>query len=96
VIVHIVIFQFKDKNKEENIEKVSSMLNALIDSVPTLKRMEVGRNFNDSDRAMDLSIITTFDDRDGLSRYATHPEHLRVVEFIKEVTTQTKVVDYII
>jgi hypothetical protein len=95
MVVHIVMFEFKDENREENIEKVSSMLNSLIDSVPTLRQIEVGKNFNDTQRAMDLSIITIFDDKDGLSRYATHPEHLRVVEFIREVTTQTRVVDYI-
>jgi len=43
---------------------------------------------------MDLSIITTFQDIEGLDSYATHPAHLKVIEFIKEVTLYTKVVDY--
>jgi hypothetical protein len=43
---------------------------------------------------MDLSIITKFKDKDALSEYATHPEHLKVLEFIKQVVSYTKVVDY--
>lgn len=95
MVIHIVMFQFKEENKEEHINRVSDMLNALLDSVPTLRSMEVGRNFNESERAMDLSIITSFDDKEGLKAYATHPEHLKVVEYIKETTTLSRVVDYV-
>lgn len=95
MVVHIVMFRFKDEEKSKNIEVVSQMLNDLLSTVPTLGSMEVGQNFTDSDRAMDLSIITTFDDLDALKRYATHPEHLKVVEYIRQVTTESKVVDYI-
>jgi len=56
--------------------------------------MEVGVNFSLEDRAMDLSIITSFDDKAGLEEYATHPEHLKVVEFIKTVVNSSKVSDY--
>jgi hypothetical protein len=57
--------------------------------------MEVGVNFTDSERAMDLSLYSTFDSKEDLASYATHPAHLEVVSFIKEVTTASKVVDYI-
>ena len=96
MVVHIVMFQFKDDdNKEEYISKASNMLNALLDSVPTLRSMEVGKNFDTSDRAMDLSIITSFDDKEGLQEYDIHPEHLKVVEYIKKRATFSKAVDYI-
>ncbi len=95
MVVHIVMFKFKDENIKENIEIVGRMLNDLLSSVPTLKSMEVGQNFTNSDRAMDLSIITTFNSRDDLKAYAMHPEHLKVLEYIKQVVTESKVVDYI-
>ena len=94
MIVHIVMFKFKDDNKKENILKAKDMLNALMGEVPSLLSMEVGENFCDEDRAMDLSIIITFKDKDALNEYATHPTHLKVVEFIKEVAILSKVVDY--
>ncbi len=94
MVVHIVMFAFKDENKAQHIQQAKQMLEALMGAVPTLKSIEVGVNFSDEERAMDLSIITTFDDRAGLDAYAVHPEHLKVVTFIKEVVAYSKVVDY--
>lgn len=94
MIVHIVMFQFKEENKEANIAQATQMLNSLMGTVPTLRSMEVGNNFSLEERAMDLSIITTFDDKSGLDAYAVYPEHLEVVAFIKSVVEYSKVVDY--
>ncbi|MEA2027616.1 MAG: Dabb family protein, partial [Campylobacterota bacterium] len=70
------------------------MLNGLMGKVPSLKSMEVGSNFADEARAMDLVITTTFDSIEDLQAYAIHPKHLNVVEFIKATTEYSKVVDY--
>lgn len=95
MVVHIVMFKFKEGNREKHISDAAEMLNGLMGKVPTLKSMEVGINFStEKARAMDLSIITTFDDRAGLESYAVHPEHLKVVEFIKSVVEESRVVDY--
>jgi len=96
MIRHIVMFDFKKENKKENIQKAKEMLENLINTIPTLKSMEVGVNFSSEDRAMDLSIITSFEDKAGLEEYAIHPEHLKVVEFIKTVVSSSKVSDYIV
>ncbi|MDQ1268046.1 MAG: hypothetical protein QG560_689 [Campylobacterota bacterium] len=96
MIVHIVMFKFKDENKSSNIEEVTKRLNALEELIPTLKSMEVGVNFTVSDRAFDLSLYSTFETKEDLAAYAIHPEHLKVVELIKSVTSESKVVDYIL
>ena len=94
MIKHIVLFDFKEENREENIKRAKEMLLALMGSVPSLRKMEVGINFSKEERAMDLSIYTEFDDVAGLEEYAVHPEHLKVVEFIKTVVAGSKVSDY--
>lgn len=94
MIVHIVMFSFKEENRTENIAKTKAMLEALVEKIEPLLSMEVGVDFNKSERAMDLSLISTFENREGLSTYAMHPAHLEVVAFIKEVTAASKVVDY--
>ena len=96
MIVHIVMFTFKEENRVENIAKAKVMLEALVEKIEPLKSMEVGIDFNGSERAMDLSLYSTFESKEGLSTYATHPAHLEVVAFIKEVTEASKVVDYIL
>ena len=94
MIVHIVMFAFKEENRAENIAKAKAMLDALVGKIDPLLSMEVGVDFDRSERAMDLSLIATFETKEGLAAYATHPEHLEVVAFIKEVTMSSKVVDY--
>jgi hypothetical protein len=94
MIVHIVIFKFKEEKREQNIAKVKAMLEALVVKIEPLLSMEVGVDFNRSERAFDMSLYSTFETKEGLKAYATHPEHLEVLGFIKEVVVETKVVDY--
>ncbi len=94
MIVHIVMFQFKDEDKQENIATAKAMLEALVQAIEPLQTMEVGVDVNRSERAMDLSLYSTFENMEDLQTYATHPEHLKVVDFIKKVTLSSKVVDY--
>ncbi len=94
MVVHIVLFAFKEENKEQNIQRVKEQLMALPQKIEVLKSMEVGINETDSPRAMDLSLYSTFESFDDLKTYATHPAHLEVLEYIKAVTEFTKVVDY--
>jgi len=94
MVVHIVMFKFKEETKQANIIQAKQMLEELMGAVPTLRSMDVGLNFANEERAMDLSIITTFESKAGLEAYAVHPEHLKVVDFIKQVIEYSKVVDY--
>ena len=94
MVVHIVMFKFKDENKDENILLTKIDLEALVEKIPELKCLEVGIDFNQSERAFDLSLYSSFNSKEDLKAYAIHPEHLKVVEFIKSVTTESKVVDY--
>jgi len=94
MVKHIVMFNFGNENKKENLEKAKMMLDALVGTVPSLKSMEVGINFSKEERAMDLSLYSEFNDKEGLDLYANHPEHLEVVKFIKSVAISSKVVDY--
>jgi len=96
MIVHIVMFKFKDQDKESNILKTKEMLNALENKIDALISIEVGINFDTAQRAFDLSLYTTFATKEDLNTYATHQEHLKVVEFIKRVVEDSKVVDYIL
>lgn len=95
MLVHIVMFQFKEENKVENIARVKAMLEALPAQIDTLKSMEVGIDISRSERSFDLSLISVFDDQAGLDVYVPHPAHQEVVSIIKEVTLLSKVVDYI-
>jgi len=96
MIVHIVMLKFKDENKNENMQEVKKMLNALVEKIDGLLSMEVGINFDESERAFDFSLYSKFKTKEDLEVYAVHEEHLKVVAFIKSVASESKVVDYIL
>ncbi len=63
--------------------------------IDVLKEIEVGIDFSRSPRSYDLALVTTFDTKEDLERYRTHPYHQNeIVAWLKEMGTHTKVVDY--
>ncbi len=76
------------------MEEAKRRIEAMMDRIESLKEMEVGFDFSHKERAMDMALVTRFDDREGLEIYATHPVHLEVIEYLKEVVEYTKVVDF--
>lgn len=94
MIVHIVMFKFKEENKSSNLKIVQKKLNDLVSKIDELKSIELGIDFDQSERAFDLSLYSTFESREDLKAYAIHEEHIKVVSLIKEVTSESKVVDY--
>ncbi len=88
------MFKFHDENKEANLREVKGMLEALPAKIPSLRSMEVGIDFLHSERSMDMVLTATFDDKEGLEAYRIHPAHQEVVARIKEVSIESRVVDY--
>ena len=92
---HIVMMRFKNRNDVEKISaSVKTMLDDLIPVVDALKRMEVGINVNTKPAAYDLVLTADFDDEAGLNDYRAHPDHVKILDFMKEVVEKTTVVDY--
>jgi hypothetical protein len=94
MVMHIVMFTFKKNTDQLSIDEAKVQIEQLIDLVPGLQHMKVGMNFADEERAMDMVLISSFNSREDLDFYATHPEHLKVIAFIKTITEYTKVVDF--
>jgi hypothetical protein len=94
MVTHIVFFSFKDEDKQEHMEELARRIRAMYGRIETLRSIEVGFDFSHEDRAMDMALVASFDDRKGLEVYATHPVHLTVIEYARELTEYTRVVDY--
>ena len=92
MIKHIVFFKLPENSDKKDflVEK----LNGLKDNIDFIRGLEVGINFAQSERAFDISLTVILDDKEALSTYATHENHLPVVEFIKSNSIETKVVDF--
>jgi antibiotic biosynthesis monooxygenase (ABM) superfamily enzyme len=95
MVVHIVMIKFAEHpEKAERIREAQRRIEALMGRVPSLRSMETGINFAREERAMDLVLRATFDDREGLEAYAVDPIHREVIDYIRSVAESSKVVDY--
>ena len=91
MVRHIVFMKFPEFSLAQIAkEKLLSMKG----NVEVLKEIEVGIDFSRSERSYDLALVTTFDSKEDLETYRVHPYHQEIVKWLKEVGTQTKVVDY--
>lgn len=98
MIKHIVMWTLRDsaegRSKEENARLLKTKLESLAESIPQIQHLEVGLNFNPSEAACDVVLVTEFADRQSLQVYQDHPEHRNVVVFLEKVRLEKKVVDY--
>ncbi len=93
MVKHIVFFKLKEKTPEQ-AEALKEKLLSLKKEIDLIRNLEVGINFKESERAYDVALLTDFDDEEALAAYATHPWHLKVIEYIKNVVSDSKVVDF--
>ena len=98
MLKHIVFWRFADeaegRSKKENMDIVAEGLLALQGKVPSLRGAEVGQDVLHSDASSDMCLICTFDDMPGFIEYRDHPEHQKVLAYIKKVITERKVIDF--
>ncbi len=94
---HIVMFRMKDYThdaKKERVAELKSKLESLDKKIPEVKHLEVGKNVNTKPTAFDLALVTDFENEASLDVYRKHPEHVKVLEFIKASVKELAVVDY--
>ena len=94
MIKHIVMWKFKDEVVEADKLEMKRKLEALKGVVPTLVDIEVGMDVVGKEASKDMVLYSEFASMDDLQAYAIHPEHLKVVEFVKPLVCERAVVDY--
>ncbi|MAL17829.1 MAG: stress responsive protein [Balneola sp.] len=101
MIKHVVMWKLKDvaegKTKAENAEVMKELLEDLPNKIEELSSAEVGINIleGNEDAICDVVLTTECDSKEDLKAYGVHPDHQKVVEFIKKVVMERRVVDYI-
>jgi len=98
MIKHVVMWKLKDNvagnSKGENAREMKRRLESLPEVIPEIRRLEVGLNVKDSERAADVLLYSEFDSPADLAAYIQHPAHQEVVTFVREIAAETRVVDY--
>ena len=97
MLKHIVMLKFKEVAPVEfqnRLDKMEQMLNALNQTISSLENMEVGQNISTKASAYDLVLTGDFKSEQALDEYRVHPEHVKVLDYIKMWVDKAKVVDY--
>ncbi len=95
MIKHIVMFKLAQKTPE-NLDLVISALRGMEGKIETLRHLEVGQDYSESERSYDVVLTTHFDNQEGLKTYINHEVHLPVVDQIRALCSGSVVVDYIV
>ncbi len=98
MIKHIVMWRLHDQaegaDKSENAARLREMLRKLPERIPEIRRFEVGLNIDESEAAADVVLYSEFESLETLRRYQQHPEHQKVVQFLKKIRSEKRVADY--
>ena len=93
MVKHIVMFKLTEKNSQ-NMELATNSLRSLENKIETLKSIEIGTDFLESDRSYDIVLTAHFDNQEGLKTYSSHENHLPVVKIMRSLCSSSVVVDY--
>ncbi len=96
MIKHIVAWRIADgEDRQERARAIKENLEALRDKIDALVDIEVGINFNTTEAASDVVLVSTFNSREDLEAYQEHPEHKAVGQsYVRPYVKERRVVDY--
>lgn len=94
MIKHIVMWKFKDEVSEADKLEMKRQLESLKGVVPSLIDIEIGMDVVGKEASKDMVLYSEFANMGDLAAYAGHPEHVKVVEFVKPLVCERAVVDY--
>lgn len=99
MVKHVVLWKLDNSYSEsEKVELLSELRNRLLDlenKIEELLHIEVYLNDKAAISAnYDIVLDTVFNNFDALSKYQTHPEHVKVGGFLKKLKLQRSAIDY--
>ena len=91
MVRHIVFIKLEDFSKANEVKE---KLESLKDNIDFIRFLEVGVDFNRSERAYDIALVVDVDNKEDLERYRVDGYHQEIIKYLKSLNVKTKVVDY--
>lgn len=93
MIRHVVLWRLKSPDPD-NFERIRAALAGQRGKIAGLLRVEIGRNFGASRRAVDFCLICDFESRAALDAYHRHPAHHEVRAIVDPLIADHWIADY--
>lgn len=96
MVRHIVMWRMaKSPDMLIRAKDIKENLEALGDKIDVICDIEVGLNFEASESASDVVLVSTFKSTEDLNAYQMHPAHKAVgAAYVKPYVAERRVVDY--
>lgn len=93
MIKHIVMYKLKD-NTEQNAIALRDKFLGMKGKIDVLKDIESGVDILHTARSYDVVLVCTFESREDMETYQSHPVHIPVKEYVGERILEAKAVDF--
>jgi heme-degrading monooxygenase HmoA len=90
---HIVLWKLKSP-ADADFASIRAALEAQLERIPGLLKVEVGRSFNGGKRAADFALICDFESREALAAYHRHPAHAETRAVVDPLVAEHWIADY--
>jgi hypothetical protein len=95
MIEHMVLFEFKDNTGTQRDYHYETLAQIGKLQIPGISEITFGENFSARAQGYQWGLLVRCDSKAALERYASHPEHQRIVnERIKPNATRVLALDY--
>ncbi|MEA5519025.1 MAG: Dabb family protein [Limnoraphis robusta] len=95
MIVHVVLFKWKEDTTPEAIRSTMEGLKELKAKIPGIIDLSCGENFSERSQGFQHGLVVKFTDKSALEAYTPHPDHQAVVQnLIKPILADILAVDY--
>jgi hypothetical protein len=94
MIRHVVLWRLRP-DVGDVFGTIRDALEAQRGRIPGLLRVEVGRNFSASRRAVDVALICDFESPEALAAYHRHPAHMETRGVVDPLAAEHWIVDYV-
>lgn len=91
---HVVLLKFKPDVDEGDIARLEELMEDLPNTISEILVYEFGRNIIPSERAYDFALVSLFANPESLERYRQHPDHLKVLDLIKDISEGIVTTDF--
>jgi hypothetical protein len=92
MIRHVVMWKFREQNKQEHMDMFREMLLDLDGKIDEILSMSIGHDVNNSD--WDMALVMDFNSLSDLNSYISNPQHRKVSEFCKSIRVDRAAVDF--
>ncbi|MFN2576669.1 MAG: Dabb family protein [Pyrinomonadaceae bacterium] len=94
MVTHIVVWKYRADIPPAVREEHQAQLRSLRNIVPGIASLSVGFDFLRAPNSYDIGLSAVFADRSVLDAYTVHPQHVKAVEFGRQIVQTMAKADF--